>query len=403
MKIAHVGDAHWGLNYPGPAPEARFNDICRVMDWVADKIIDEECELVLVAGDCFKDARVFIDRASQEISAFVSWLRRLAANDIPVIAIPGTPSHDSIAAYKLVQEMQIPGVSIHFEPTVVPYGDAQILCIPGMNRSMIANRDEYKGMSAQEIHQLMTDRITDMVRGLSADMNGECNILLSHITAAGSDKGYEDLLMQQEPVLTNEAIESSNIDLVCLGHIHKMQCMHLSTPTFYCGSPERLSFNEQDVLPGFWVHDTNRLGDSKEIVTPARDYITLEYKPAEMPNDGFSTWLDWIHGDSTNGEFLLDPELEGCIVRVRYKATEEQAKQISPRRISNALYDAGAFYVANIEADVEKSERIRSQDAKADMDPIKGLNIWCDINQVSDRDREDLANIAGDIIQEVGL
>jgi exonuclease SbcD len=89
MKIAHVADSHWGLGYPGPDAYSRFDDIIRSMDFVADQIIAEHCELVLFAGDAFKDARVFLDRASIEISAFVAWLRKLSKAGIKVVVISG--------------------------------------------------------------------------------------------------------------------------------------------------------------------------------------------------------------------------------------------------------------------------------------------------------------------------
>lgn len=101
MRIAHIGDIHWGLNYPGPSPESRFNDITQVMDWSAERII-KDCDLVLVAGDMFKDARVFLDRASIEIKAAADWLRKIADAGIPVVVISGTPSHDAISAYHLL-------------------------------------------------------------------------------------------------------------------------------------------------------------------------------------------------------------------------------------------------------------------------------------------------------------
>ena len=92
MKIAHTGDIHWGLNYPGPTTSSRFEDINRVANFMAGRIIEEKCDLVLVAGDLFKDARVFLDRASVEISAAVRWLRQFSEAKIPVVVIKWTLS-----------------------------------------------------------------------------------------------------------------------------------------------------------------------------------------------------------------------------------------------------------------------------------------------------------------------
>ena len=419
MKIAQVADAHYGLGYPGPSPSSRFEDITRVMNWVADCIIEENCDLVLVAGDFFKDANVFLSRASVEIAACVAWLRKLSEAGIQVIAISGTPSHDAIAAYELLKEMRIPGVTICTTPDVITFETAEdavsIACLPGLNRSTIASKEEYSKLAPHEIHQLMTQKITNLVMSLAAECDYSPSILLSHITCVGADKGFEDLLQQQEPVLTKEAIEGSNFDLVCLGHIHRPQKIEgLSVPTFYCGSPERLSFNEEGIIPGFWIHKfeesspalSSALSGSEFIETPARRFWTYDLDSALevkdlLKNGVGDTVKDWFEPDVEGATYF--PEAKNAILRVRYKATEEQVKQINPQAISRALYDAGAFYVAEIRAEVEKSTRTRAQEASAEMGPVEGLKMWCEVAEVPEKDRGELLDRTEGLLMEVGL
>lgn len=391
MRMAHIGDSHWGLGYPGPSPDSRFQDICRVMDWAADRIIEENCELVLFAGDAFKDANVFLNRAATEISAFVAWLRKLSDAGIPVVVISGTPSHDAIAAYELLKEMQIPGVTIRTTPEVVIVDPGvYIACLPGLNRSTIASKEEYSKLAPHEIHQLMTEKITQLVMGLAADCDYAPSILLSHITCAGADKGFEDLLQQQEPVLTREAIEGSNFDLVCLGHIHRPQRVEgLSVPTYYCGTPERLSFNEENVVPGFWIHEfENNYQGSQFIETPARKYATGDWE--NIFTQGF------INGAKPG------PGFKDAIVRLRYQCTEEQAKQVNPQAVSRALYDVGAFYVAEVKAEIERTNRTRAGEASAEMGPVEGLKLWFDVAEVPEKDRLELVDRAEKLVMEVG-
>jgi len=389
IKIAHVGDIHWGLGYAGPSPDSRFQDICRVMDWVADHIIEERCDLVLVAGDFFKDANVFLTRASVEIAACVAWLRKLSEAGIQGIAISGTPSHDAIAAYELLKEMRIPGVTICTAPDVITFENAvSIACLPGLSRSQIASKEEYSKLAPHEIHQLMTSKITQLVMGLAAECDYTPSILLAHITCVGADKGFEDLLQQQEPVLTKEAIEGSNFDLVCLGHIHRPQKIEgLSVPTFYCGSPERLRFDEEKNHPGFWIHefdDSGQYQESRFIDTPARRFTTLT-PLAEHIIEG----LNFV-------------AIEDAIVRLQYNATQEQAKLISPQLLTRQLYNAGAYYISEIKATIEKSSRVRSADATAEMTPLKALKLWCDVNELSVEKAAELIPLAEELVQEVG-
>jgi exonuclease SbcD len=406
MKIAHTGDLHWGLGYPGPSPDSRFNDICQVADFMADKIIEEKCDLVLVAGDLFKDARVFLDRASVEIAAAVKWLRRFSDAGIPVVVISGTPSHDAVAAYELIKEMRIRGVAIYTTPGVhevlIEDNSLSIACLPGINRSTIASKEEFSKLPAHELHQLMTERVTQAVRGLEAECANDFKILMSHITTAAADKGFEDLIQQQEPVLTKDAIEGSGFGMVCLGHIHKPQMVEgVDVATFYCGAPERLSFNEEGHKPLFWIHNlTGGEPHSKYIETPARDYCTLQFDLHDKDTETFDRWCSFITGEK-GVEYLIDRE--GSIVRMRYKVTEAQAKQINQAAIVKALHDAGAFYVQGIEAEVVRSTRTRAAEADAGMTPTEALAMWGRVNDVKDDELAELTTRAEVLHQGVGI
>ncbi|MNW37027.1 Calcineurin-like phosphoesterase superfamily domain protein [compost metagenome] len=365
MKIAHIADAHWGFGYPGPNPGARFEDITRSMDWAADRIIAEGCELVLFAGDAFKDARVFIDRATAEIKAFVSWLRKLSDADIEVIVISGTPSHDAISAYHLIREMQIPGVQVFTEPGIASFpseGRALVACLPGMNRSSFALQDDFAGLPPHEFHAKMTDWITDTCRELRAGL-ADPVILMSHLTYDLADTGFEDALLQNEPILTDEA--ASMFDLVCLGHIHRPQ--RAGKNVFYSGAPERHNFGDERTEPGFWIHDTDTFttlfASSEFIPTPARRFRTIDWCDMDI-----EAWLD--------GQIDDFADIQDAIVRVRYSCSEELQKRFDRRSLEKALYDAGAFFVAEIRAEVERSEHIRDTEVTEDLNPLTALAAW---------------------------
>ncbi len=407
MKIAHTGDIHWGLNYPGPTTSSRFEDINRVANFMAGRIIEEKCDLVLVAGDLFKDARVFLDRASVEISAAVRWLRQFSEAKIPVVVISGTPSHDAVAAYELIKEMRISGVEIFTTPGVFEYG-CSIACLPGINRSTMASKEEFSKLAAHELNHLITDRVTQAVMGLAAQCKCQPKILLSHITCAGADKDYEDLLQQQEPVLTKEAVEGSGFDLVCLGHIHKAQKVEgLTVPTFYCGSPERLSFSEEANNPCFFIHhfaSDGKLsyGGTEIVSTPARRYYTFDFPWSEEDPNAVVEVLTDLHNCLTDGGELKSP-VEGAIVRVRYEVTDAQAKLIKQNKITRDLYDLGAYYVQSIEAKVRRETRARAAEADAGMTPAEALAMWGRVNDVADDELGELSKRAEGLHQEVGV
>lgn len=389
MKIAHIADIHWGIGYPGPAPTSRFDDITRTMDWVAEQIIGEQVDLVLVAGDLFKDSRVYIDRASEEIRAAVQWLRKLTDAALPVIIISGTPSHDPVSAYSLIDEMCIPGLAITTDPRVLDIRgqNLSIMCIPGMNRSDLVAQDEYRTLPAHEIHQVMTERLTSLCQSMLTNCPGKGNakILLTHFTYDLADKGFEDVLMKHEPVLTPVAV--AGYDLVCLGHIHRPQ---QNGNVYYSGSPQRLSFNDEKITPGFWIHELS--GESRFIETPARRFVSVSLE---------ETQIQAAIGCGYDPEQIDSDQVRDAIIRVHYSCRPEIHKMLDRRALERAFYDAGAWYISEIKADVGGADREQDERVTDNLGPLEALEMWCGNQGKLEDETEELRVRAAFILEEV--
>lgn len=389
MKIAHVSDIHWGLGYPGPTPQARFDDICRVMDWTADRIIDAGCELVIVAGDMFRKADISLDKASREIRVAASWLRKLTSHQVEVIIISGTPSHDPASAYELLKDYQMDMVTIVTEPTPadLDYFDEgfSLALLPGMDRSNFVNKDEYKGLPATEVHRLMTEHITQTCQELLQECNYAPTILVGHMTYDLADTGFEDVLQQNEAILTTEAIQG--FDLVALGHIHRPQ---QNGKVFYPGSPERLSFNDEKVDAGFWIHELNDgKFESTYIPTPARRFITLQ-----LNENGI---LDFVNGNLDFEDVFGD--IGNAIVRLRYSCSEDLNKMLNRRALEKALYDAKCFFVVEIKGEIERADRMRDEGLTEAIGPVEAVRRWAAANDIEDAEAEELAAMTAELLE----
>lgn len=447
IRIAHVSDVHIGP-YSGPFPLSRFQDINRILDWTADRIIEEKVDLCLVAGDCFKDARVMLDRASQEIASIVRFLRKLSNAGIAVEIISGTPSHDAVTAYELIKEMRIPRVGIATAPCIDILGEdviskkivsvqsiwgkgvmetsLSIACLPGLNRSMLMTQDEYKGLPPEQVHRLMTDKITQLCQGMSAQMpNDKPKILMAHMTYQGADTGFTDLLMQNEPILTREAV--AGFDLVCLGHIHRPQI--IDGKVFYSGPIERLSFNEEDIKPGFWIFDldfadytidngvfaisdkcknrpmtlnvnysTNGTGSNIDSVrtaefveTPARRFYTIEWDETAL--------IHFLNHGMNGFNSLFADDLKDAIVRLRYSCSEEIHKQLNHKALEKALYEAGSFFVAEIKAQVTRVDRARDSEVVESLSPVEALSRWAENQGIPAEESKVLQSMSAELLE----
>ena len=413
MLVGHISDIHQGVGYSGPFPLSRYNDIDNILIWTADKLIKEKVDLAVICGDMFKDAKVMLDRASQEILSIVRFLRRLSSAGIEVIVISGTPSHDSISSYELIKEMQIPRVRIYTKPEISTveitdyhpyfngkpnYTNYNIACLPGLNRSMLMTQDEYKGLPAEQVHRIMTDKISMLCQGMAAQMDeGKPKILMAHMTYQNCDSGFTDLLMQNEPLLTREA--TAGFDLICLGHIHRPQI--IDGKVFYSGPIERLSFNEEDIEPGFYIHEINDISDSEWnprailvesqfIETPARRYVTLDFNEEQIKNT-------LLYSD--NPPFYFGTSIKDAIVRLKYSCSEEVAKQLNRKQLEKALYDAGCFYVSEIKGEVQRVDRARDSSVSESLTPIQSLAKWATNQGIDEAEISELQSMTEELLQ----
>ncbi|NLT47730.1 MAG: exonuclease subunit SbcD [Clostridiales bacterium] len=395
IKIAHISDIHQGLGYPGPSPSSRFEDINRILDWTADRIIAEKVDLCLICGDLYKDAKVMFDRGTEETICVGNWLRKLSSAGIEVIVISGTPGHDSLAGYKFLEQMQIPHVSIRTQPGIIPYiPEVSIACLPGLNRSALLTQDEYKGLPPEQVHRIMTDKISQLCMGMSAQMpDDKPKILMAHITYQGADTGFADLLMQNEPILTREAV--SGFDLVCLGHIHRPQ--QIEGKVFYPGPIERLSFNEEDITPGFWIHEISDISNSGNTVesefieTPARRFYTIEWNETAI--------LHFLNHGTNGFNSSFADSIRDAIVRLHYSCSEEIAKQINRKALEQSLYDAGCFYVSEIKADVQRVDRARDTEVTESLTPVDAVAKWADNQGIEPEESKALCAMTAELLE----
>lgn len=81
------------------------------------------------------------------------------------------------------------------------------------------------------------------------------------------------------------------------------------------------------------------------------------------------------------GEDDLDAVTEGAIVRVRYQATEDEARRIDHEQLRREILSAGASRVT-IEPTIIRKERARAQQISEQLSPIDALAAYCEANDV---------------------
>lgn len=123
-------------------------------------------------------------------------------------------------------------------------------------------------------------------------------------------------------------------------------------------------------------------------------FLPLESRP-------FMT-LDFDHEDPVAQIALsmdIGFDVVDAVVRVRYRATEEQARRIDHQAVTAALYAAGAHRVFAIQPTIFRENRARVENVTEEIAPLAAVASWCDANGVEEHGP--LADLTARLLQDV--
>jgi exonuclease SbcD len=256
MKILHFSDAHidmanYGRHDPVTGLPLRVLDFLKSLDTIVDAAIDEQVDMVIFAGDAYKDrspAPTFQREWGKRII-------RLSQAKIPTLLLVG--NHDlspAIGRAHAIQEfdtLQVPFVKVlakpeFFGPDQLWDLPVQVIAMPWIARSgLMAAVGE---TDAGEAFARVEENINDLVEGWIASADSSLPLILTaHASVEGAKFGAERLVMLgNDLVLSASMVKNPKLDYVALGHIHKPQNLNEGAhpPVIYPGSIERVDFGE---------------------------------------------------------------------------------------------------------------------------------------------------------------
>lgn len=400
IKLLHTSDWHIG-NYKGPVREGvnlRFADIANCLNSLVEQAKAEQPDLIVISGDIFNQAEVQANRVSQEVVLAEQTIRSLAETTNNVIVLRGTPNHDGAGQFRLLEELfrNDAKVKIAVNPQVIHTAYADFACVPGFDKGVF--RAKYPGLTSEEENQVWSEEIGKIILGLRMQCEGGAPaVLVAHYTVPGcnTESGQTSFFANFEPVIPTEVLRAAGFDAACLGHIHRPQLVFGFENVYYAGAVNGLNFNDEGQDRGFYVHrfDQKRLVESTFHILPYRHFITLKWTPEDVT------------------EYLQSPTLyiaarqiadtvKDKIVRVHYKCTPEQKESMNIPLLQSQLYEAGAFYVAEIEADT--TAEITNKDLLSEeSDPLANLKKWLDEKKFPDPD--EIAELGEPIIRKAQM
>jgi exonuclease SbcD len=404
MRLLHFADAHidmanYGRHDPATGLPLRVLDFLKSLDTIVDTAVAEKVDLVLFAGDAYKDrspAPTFQREWGKRII-------RLSKAGIRTLLLVGnhdlSPALGRAHAIQEFETLDIQHVTVLAKPQFLSAEElglpAQVIAIPWISRpELFAAPDD----DSSDLSGLVTNiesRITNFVQLWleQADPNLP-TILTAHASVEGAKYGSErTVMLGADMVLPGALVRDSRLDYVALGHIHKPQDLNENAhpPVIYPGSIERVDFGETSDDKFFILAEVKK-GNTKvewRQLTGIRPFIdrhvTLE--SAENVTEVLKSALP-------------APEaLEGAIIRLTVDYVREWDTLIDEPALRRYAEAAFKFHLIK-KPQIKSLIRLESDKTISSLSPFELLDEYWRVNNAKDDESKILQKMAKDIIEE---
>ncbi len=401
MKLLHFADAHIDMaNYGRHDPETglplRVLDFLKSLDTIVDAAIAERVDLVIFAGDAYKDrspAPTFQREWGKRIM-------RLSQAKIPTLLLIG--NHDlspAIGRAHAIQEfdtLQVPFIKVLDKPQFLTPGDlwdvpVQVIAMPWITRSGLMANLEMSAAEPSEIFSSLETRISSLIEEYISEADKSLPLILTaHASVEGATFGLERMVMLgSDLALPTSVVKDTRLDYVAMGHIHKPQDVNEGNhpPVIYPGSIERIDFGEMKDDKFYILAEVER-GSAK-----------VEWKKIEGTRRFIERRTSLTSSENVT-EFLksqLPKNLSDAIVKLTVEYPREWDALIDESALRKFAATAFEFHLVK-KPKIEARVRIPEGQVVSSMSPLELLGQYFDSSKVNDAD--ELKKLAQEIISE---
>lgn len=409
-RILHFADAHIDLANYGPHDAStglpvRIMDFLRSLDEIIDAAVKEEVDLVIFAGDAYKDrspAPTFQREWGRRIM-------RLSRAGIPTLLLVGnhdlSPAVGRAHALSEFDTLDVPHIRTLAEPSFLsaeelnrlgPEGtslDLQVLALPWISRSQMAGFLEDDGRSREEIGKAFQVWLREQIQEWLRDADPATpTVLAAHATVEGAVYGNErSVMLGKDLVIPADLAAHPDLDYTALGHIHKPQDLNPDghPPVIYPGSIERIDFGEAGDQKFYLIADVER-GKTRlrwEELHNLRPYLDCR--------------LELTTKEDLTQQILeaLPPreELKGAIARLVLQYPRIWDPLIEEGPILDHCREAFEFHLVR-QPISDQRVRLPEVQLAGSLSPLELLGHYWQASQTPEEEIEDLNQLAREII-----
>jgi len=405
IKLLHFADAHidiakYGRHDPETGLPVRVLDFLKSLDTIIETAIDEQVDVVLFAGDAYKDrnpAPTFQREWGKRII-------RLSKAGIPTLLLVGnhdlSPALGRAHAIEEFATLEVPHVQVLDRPCFLKPDDLeglplQVIAIPWISRSGLMAHLDIRVTDPAEVYEALESKLTDLLESWFADLNPDLPTVLSaHASVQGAVYGGErTVMLGRDLVLPGSLVKDPRLDYVALGHIHKRQDLNENAhpPVVYSGSIERVDFGEINDDKFFVLAHIQRGNTEVEWrqLTDIRPFVDRAIQ-LDTQEDINARILDVLP---------LPEELSGAIVRLTIEYPLEWEAIIDEAALREHTAAAFEFHLVKRP---QRETRIRLPDDQlaGSLTPLELLDIYWRARHTDSDERQALTQLAKDIIAD---
>lgn len=405
MKIVHFADTHidmisQGRRDPASGLPIRVLDFLKALDEIVDTAIREHADLVLFAGDAYRD-RTPVPTFQRE---FGKRIMRLSDARVPTLLLVGnhdlSPAFGRAHALQEFETLQVPHVRVSRMPELFGPGElfgapVQVLTLPWLNRSGLMSVKEPAGEPAQDIFTQMETAVNETVARLLEKAQPDLPLILAaHASVQGALYGAErSVMLGGDLVLSGSLVRNPRFSYVALGHIHKAQNLNegLQPPVVYPGSIERVDFGEVADEKKFVIAHV-QLGEATRVEwrkLPGRRFIDKSVK-VEKPEDIMPACLAALPGPD---------ELRDAIVRLSVAYPHEYEALLDETELRRRAESAFEFHFQR-RPQMKSRVRLPEDQNLTSLSPLEMLDVYWRTKQEQPDNGEELQKLAAEIISQ---
>jgi len=408
VKILHFADAHidmanFGKHDPETGLPLRVMDFLKSLDEIVNTAITEKVDLVIFAGDTYKDRspaptfqREWGKRIMQLSRAGILTLLLTGNHDI-------SPATGRAHAIQEFDTLDVPHVKVLHKPQFLTSAELeglplQVLALPWVSRSGILSSLALDNTEPGNVYETLSARIGDLVGNWLADADpGLPTILTAHASVEGAKYGTERLVMLgKDLVLPPALVKDQRFDYVALGHIHKPQNLNEGShpPVIYPGSIERVDFGEVEDRKFFIVAEvakTNTQVTWHELKN-IRPFVDIHVK---LDSD------EAINHKLQNA-ITSQEDIENAIVRMVVEYQRDWESLIDETALRNLTSGAFEFHLVK-RPQREARVRLPEGQAASSLGATELLNLYWEASNsnLEEQKKEALNKLAKGIIDQV--